>query len=470
MKFDTLIRAIGRLHNDAQRAAGHGLNQIMSFRNWLVGALIVEYEQGGEDRAAYGQGLIAELAGLLRQAEVRGFSPANLKNCRQVALAYPGLDLWRFQQSAPIAAPLLESLSSSTGDEGETSGELKPEARTGDGIRQTSGESPSASLRSVVSTLFPSLRARARAGQGVVDWRDADWVTRLFRVLTFSHLLEMSRIDDELQRGFYEVHCLKERWSVRNLKRQRGSLLFERTGLSTDKAGLLELAREQVGTATSEAVLRDPYVLEFLELGAVPRFTESDLEQALLDHLQSFLLELGSDFCFVGRQFRITTASGHHYLDLLFFHRGLRCLVAIDLKVEPFRHEHAGQMNFYVNFLADQVTREDENPPIGVILCTDKDAAEVRYATAGIERAVFVSRYLAQLPSFLKKRCQVCGSCGSVPYRHSTNESDTLFLFGRLTYRPPPPTCRSTRWERFAEVASCGGCDISRSASLPFAV
>jgi predicted nuclease of restriction endonuclease-like (RecB) superfamily len=390
MKLDALIRTIAEIHTRSQETAGQALNRLLSLRNWLIGAYIIEYEQRGEDRAAYGERLLHRLAAGLVEAGVKGLRLSNLKNCRQVALAYPELD------PHIVTAGLGPD---DTLPKRQTSGVFSDPHQ----IRQTSGElatqphdvrSPSAGA----GHPFPSLLERARATEPL-EWRDGRWLARLFSALSFSHLLELSRIDAPLQRAFYELHCLKESWSIRELKRQRGTMLFERAGLSKDKASLMALAKEGAFPETPQAVLRDPYVLEFLDLESRPHFTESDLEQALLDHLQTFLLELGSDFCFMSRQYRISTGTNHHFLDLLLYHRGLRCLVAIDLKAEAFRHEHAGQMNFYVNYLADHVAKGEENRPIGVILCTDKDAAEVHYATAGIERSVFVSRYLAQLPS-----------------------------------------------------------------------
>lgn len=402
MNYDRLLHTVATIHTGSQQAAGRSLNQILSVRNWLIGAWIIEYEQAGEDRARYGERVLHQLAAGLAEAGVEGLSRRSLNDCRQVALAYPEFE-------PAVTGNVLSGASRAVW---QTSARLAREMPSGpsDEMGQTSAKSPEPELAHVPSDenrqtsanslapAFPSLRRRAQA-EPPVDWRDDAWVVRLFETLRFSHLLELSRIGPPLQRAFYEVHCLKEGWSVRELKRQRGSLLFERAGLSIDKAGLLALAREDALFQTPQTVLRDPYVLEFLDLGARPRFTESDLEQALLDHLQAFLLELGQNFCFMGRQHRVTVGGRHHFIDLLFYHRGLRCLVAIDLKTEAFRHEHAGQMNFYVNCLADQMAREGENRPIGVLLCTDKDIAEVRYATAGIEESVFVSRYLVQLPS-----------------------------------------------------------------------
>ncbi len=245
--------------------------------------------------------------------------------------------------------------------------------------------------------MFPSLARRAHEADGL-PWRDAAWVQLLFTRLTFSHLLEFARIDDSTRRAFYELHCLKEGWAVKELQRQKDSLLYERVGLSTNRDEVLALARKGILDESPQAQLRDPYVLEFLGLHLSSALLERDLEQALLDHLQLFLKELGREFCFVDRQFRITIGNRHHHLDLLFFHRRLRCLVAIDLKLGEFQPAHAGQMRFYLNYLAQNVALPDENPPIGILLCSDRDHDLVQISTTGDE-TLFVSRYLLQLPT-----------------------------------------------------------------------
>jgi predicted nuclease of restriction endonuclease-like (RecB) superfamily len=175
-------------------------------------------------------------------------------------------------------------------------------------------------------------------------------------------------------------------------------MLYERIGLSEQHDQVLDLARQGVVADSPAAQLKDPYVFEFLGIERRAIMSEDDLEQALVDHLQQFLFELGRDFCFVDRQYRITAGNRHHYLDLLFFHRRLRCLVAIDLKLGAFEPEHAGQLRFYVNYLAEHVAHPDENPPVGILLCAERDAEVVRFATAGDED-LFVTRYQLELPS-----------------------------------------------------------------------
>ena len=175
-------------------------------------------------------------------------------------------------------------------------------------------------------------------------------------------------------------------------------MLYERIGLSESRDEVLALARQGELAESPEAQLRDPYVFEFLGIERPAVMSESDLERALVDHLQKFLFELGRDFCFVARQFRITAANRHHYIDLLLFHRRLRCLIAIDLKLGAFEPEHAGQLRFYVNYLAEHVALPEENPPVGILLCAERDAEVVRYATAA-DRDLFVTRYQLELPT-----------------------------------------------------------------------
>jgi predicted nuclease of restriction endonuclease-like (RecB) superfamily len=219
--------------------------------------------------------------------------------------------------------------------------------------------------------------------------------------LSWTHLVELLRLDDPWKRAFYENECLLGAWSVRQLQRQIGSLLYERTGLSKNKRAVVARARRQSAEspATIENLIRDPYVLEFTGLADRPAYSENDLESALLDHVQGFLLELGTGFCFEARQFRITVGNEHDRIDLVFYHRRLRCHVLVDLKIRPFTHGDAGQMNFYLNYFKKHLMAEGDQPPVGILLCSDKDETKVEYATAGLDRKLFVSRYLVALPS-----------------------------------------------------------------------
>jgi predicted nuclease of restriction endonuclease-like (RecB) superfamily len=220
----------------------------------------------------------------------------------------------------------------------------------------------------------------------------------LLERLSFSHFIELLKIDAIFQREFYEIETIKNNWSVRDLQRAMNSMLYERTGLSTNKNAVLgEEAKKK--NLKAENIFRNPYMLEFLGLEEKAIYTETDLEQAIINHLQSFLLELGRGFCFEARQRRITFDNTHYRIDLVFYHRILKCHVLLDLKIGEFTHADAGQMNVYLNYYKDNEMQEDDNPPVGIILCANKNENLVKYATSGLPQQMFVSKYLINLPS-----------------------------------------------------------------------
>lgn len=216
--------------------------------------------------------------------------------------------------------------------------------------------------------------------------------------LSWSHYVELLKLDDDLERGFYEKQAIAERWSVPELKRQKASSLFLRLASSKDKQGILQLAQQGqiIGQATD--LLREPYVFEFLKIPEPYQLSETQLETALCDHLQPFLLELGKGFTFVGRQYRITINNTHYKVDLVFYHRILRCFVLIDLKLGEVQHHDIGQMNLYLGYFANEENVESDNPPIGIILSRQKDELLVEYATYGMNSQLFVQKYQLYLP------------------------------------------------------------------------
>jgi predicted nuclease of restriction endonuclease-like (RecB) superfamily len=325
-------------------------------RNWLIGAYIVEFEQNGEDRATYGQQLLSCLSGDLRQRNIPGCSPEMLGRMRFFYRTYP-----QVRETISLSFP-----------------------REFSGLRERADRT---AIPSPAVTEFKTALPTPLDGQMLMR-------------LSWSHLIELIRLDDPWKRAFYENECLRSSWSKRELQRQLGSLLYERTGLSVNKRAVIERARHEASEAQLQIseLIRDPYVLEFVDLAEQPSYTESDLETALLDHLQAFLLELGSGFCFEARQKRITTGNENDYIDLVFYHRLLRCHLLIDLKVRQFQHGDAGQMNFYLNYWKREVTSPQDNPPVGLLLCSDKDQTRVEYAIGGLDQQLFVSRYLVVLP------------------------------------------------------------------------
>jgi predicted nuclease of restriction endonuclease-like (RecB) superfamily len=357
MNYDSLVQAIVELHREALGRAALAVNRGLVLRNWMIGAHLVEFEQEGADRAAYGAQLLSRLSRDLRQHDVKGVSPDVLERMRLLYLHYP-------QLRAHISATMTRKLPSSSG------------------LPQSLPISATPSRKSGATDPAPI------SGERLLQF-------------SWSHLVELVRLDEPWKRAFYENECLTGNWSVRQLQRQIGSMLYERTGLSTEKQAVIEAARAQSTEApvTIADLIRDPYVLEFTGLAERPQYRESELESALLDHLQSFLLELGAGFCFEARQKRITVGNEHDYIDLVFYHRRLRCHLLIDLKVRAFKYGDAGQMNFYLNYWKANEVGEGDMPPVGLLLCSGKEATKVEYATAGMDQQLFVSRYLVALPS-----------------------------------------------------------------------
>ncbi len=237
---------------------------------------------------------------------------------------------------------------------------------------------------------YPKLYAVRRESEKSHAVRDA---------LTWTHYRLLMRVENSQARSFYEIECAKNRWSTRELERQINSLLFERLALSKDKKGLLRLAQKGQEIQKPQDLVKDPYILEFVGLKEQPYLQETALENALIEHLREFILELGKGFSFVARQKRITLESDHFHIDLVFYNRLLRCFVLVDLKVGKLKHQDLGQMQMYVNYYNREMRQKDENPPIGIVLCTDKNETVVRYALPEGEKRIFASKYKLYLPS-----------------------------------------------------------------------
>ena len=216
--------------------------------------------------------------------------------------------------------------------------------------------------------------------------------------LYWSHYFELLKVGDDLARNFYEKQCIKEKWSIREFKRQKNSMLFERIALSKDKKGVLKISEKGQIIETAKDIIKEPYVLEFLGIPENHKYSEKELEQKIIDNLQMFLLELGKGFTFVKRQFRMTLNNRHYYADLVFYHRILKCFVIIDLKIGEVDHGDVGQMNMYLNYFKTEENIEDDNEPIGIILSAEKEHISVQYALGGISNKLFVSKYQLYLP------------------------------------------------------------------------
>lgn len=370
MNFETLTHHIIHVQDSLQAQAAHAVNLALTVRNWVVGCYIVEFEQHGEDRAQYGEQLLKRLA---KQLNRQGLSERRLREFRQFYKIYPYLDteVGRFMSSLPTT----EIRRSTTAKLTETSALMAT-----DGL-------PNRILRS----------ATAKSSEHALE----PWQTRpdiLFNRLSATHLICISNIKEPLKRAFYEQEAIKGCWTVKELDRQVSSLYFERMGLSKDKLALQRITANDTEALQPHDIIRNPLTLEFLGLQSQDVFTETKLETAILNHLQHFLLEMGRGFCFEARQRRILIDQDYFKADLVFYHRILKCHVIVDLKTDRFRHEYASQLNMYLNYYKHEVMEPGDNPPIGLLLCTDYGETTVRYATEGLSN-VYVSQYRLQLPS-----------------------------------------------------------------------
>ena len=361
MDFNSLVHSINSVQNALQEQAAHAVNLALTARNWLIGYNIVEFEQHGEDRAAYGEQLLKTLETKLNR---KGLNERRFREFRRLYQIYPQL-----------ATPVLAFITSNT----EIRRSLT--AESGDSIRRL----PTAEFTD--------------ASQSIDNKSLTIPAERLFTRLSSTHLITISTIDDPLKRAFYEIEAINGCWSVKELDRQIGSAFYERSGLSNNKSALASLVNNQANTLTPTDILHEPVTLEFLGFKSKETWTESDLEEAIINHMQEFLLEMGNGFCFEARQKRILIDSDYFKADLIFYHRILKCHVIVDIKIDRFRHEYASQMNTYLNYYKYEVMQPGDNPPVGLLLCTGKGDTLVKYATAGLDQNIFVQKYMINLPS-----------------------------------------------------------------------
>lgn len=358
MNFNELVKNIEQISTVFKQSANTSINIHVTIRNWLTGLYIVEFEQNGENRAEYGAKLLKNLADRLK---TNGLSLTNLKLFRQFYITYP-------QIATIFTSKHFLVISQTMSDQLEFSIIEKLPQR----ISQTASD---------------------QSVEGV----PAD---KLVQKLSFSHFVELLPIDDFVKRTFYEVECIKGTWDVRELRRQISSLYYERSGLS-QKPELLSSIVQNAIIKESSAIdtIKSPYTFEFLGLKSQDIVYESTLEQALIEHLEEFMLELGHGFCFEAKQKRIIIGDTYYFCDLVFYNRVLKCHVLVELKVGEFSYEHIGQLKTYVNYYRKEVMLPDDNPPIGILLVTNKNNALVEYAMADSDKDIFVSKYLLELPS-----------------------------------------------------------------------
>lgn len=326
--YDDLVAQIGATYQAGQKRVLSAVQSELVQTNWKIGQHIVEFEQGGKEKATYGDFLLKKLSKDLSLRYGKGFSKSNLIYIRRVYLIYP---------------------------KGVTASHL----------------------------------------------------------LSWSHYYELLKIENDLERGFYEQQTLLEKWNVRELRRQKKSALFLRLAATTDKKGVLKLAKEGRKVEQPTDIIREPYVLDFLKIPEPYHLGESELESRLIAHLEQFLLELGKGFAFIGRQYRITLGNRHHYVDLVFYHRILKCFVLIDLKIAEAGYKDVGQMNMYLGYFENEENTEGDNPPIGIVLAKEKDELLIKYAMHGVSSQLFVSKYQLYLPNEEELRKEIEGIYGA---------------------------------------------------------
>jgi predicted nuclease of restriction endonuclease-like (RecB) superfamily len=346
--YDEVLGRIVGLLEGARRASARSVNAVMTAAYWEIGRQIVEGEQKGASRAEYRKGLMERLAQDLTARFGRGFGIANVRQMRRFYVNWSGATI-RQTLSGEFASPC--------------------------GVMDCS--------QSCEISQAPSVKSVEALPRFPLPW---------------SHYVMLLAVENHEARSFYETEALRGGWSVRQLNRQIASKFYERTLLSRNKAAMLRKGEKPLpaDAVSPEEEIKDPLVLEFL--GLKDEYSETDLEEALIRHMETFLLELGGDFAFVGRQRRLRIGNAWYRIDLLFFHRRLRCLVIIDLKLGMFTHADAGQMHLYLNYAREHWMHEHENPPVGLILCSQKDEAVAHYALDGLPNKVLASQYKMALP------------------------------------------------------------------------
>lgn len=354
--FVELTHVIQSTHDAAQTCAVKAINRMQTMRNWLIGYYIVEFEQHGKDRAEYGSQLLKKLE---ERVNRKGLNVTLFKNARNFYLLYPQMEDNFVFLNVPLS--------------------------------NCEGIPKSPTLSDFLSTKLEKEKSPTVLDQLKTSGK------LIIAKLSFSHIVEIMAVDDSFARYFYEQECIKCTWSVRELRRQISTNLYVRAGISSNPEKMLSLPGMK-GHDSNELQIREPFTFEFLGLRAQEVVTEQNIEDALITHLQEFILELGKGFCFESRQKRIVIDDEYYYPDLVFYNRYLHCSVILELKDSEFSHENLGQLNAYVSYYRENEMQPGDNPPIGILLCTRKGKKMVEYALAGMDNQLFVSTYMLQLP------------------------------------------------------------------------
>jgi predicted nuclease of restriction endonuclease-like (RecB) superfamily len=344
-----------------QQSVGRAINQHLTARNWLIGYYIKEFEQNGEDRAKYGEKLLVTLS---KRLKIKGLGRSMLEYCRLFYCSYPQLQ----NEIAQFILTISQS---------------------------PIGKLPLPSEKLLSLSQFSNNQLLVSENEfSVLEISPS----KLFSTLSFTHFVELIQLEDNLKRRFYEIECIKGCWSVRELQRQIGSLCYERAGYSQRPDLLMAQTHAAAETDSLQLIIKNPYNFQFLGIRDVDIVDEKELETALMNHLQDFILELGYGFCFEARQKKILIDTDYYTVDLVFYHRILHCHVLIELKTEKFSHKHISQLNTYIEYYKHNEMHEGDNDPVGILLVTDKGKALVEYAKGSMDNQLFVSKYILELP------------------------------------------------------------------------
>lgn len=358
MNFDSLVKQIENTHLLLSRSAAKAVNSHLTLRNWLIGFYIVEFEQRGENKTEYGSMLLHRLSATLHDKKLVNVNERELRRFRAFYMIYASLG----------------GVFSKNAIRGTVSPELSDYIKRGTLSPETTGNQ---------TQLLPE---------------------KLLNSLSFSHFVELIEVEDPIKRTFYELECVKGHWSVRELRRQINTLYFERSGISGNPAQMSVKTQSSAEQQQTSDIIKSHFAFEFLGISNKTIIEENDLERGLLDHFEDFLLEMGRGFCLEARQKRILIGDEYFFIDMVLYHRILKCHVLIELKSDKFNHAHISQLNTYLNYYKREIKEESDNPPIGILMVADKNNPLVEYALAGLDNQVFVSRYLLQLPD--KKQLQ----------------------------------------------------------------
>lgn len=369
--FSQLTSQILFTHDFLQKRGVAAVNIYLTLRNWLIGYYIVEYEQNGKDRATYGANLLKKLADNIK---IKGLSQTNLKIARQFYFTYPQIRNVLMLNKLGLPEQIINNLN-------DKIGQLSTDKLKGSDLQSD--------IKSQLPTDFFKEKDISE---------NENYNIKILTEISFTHFVELIKIDDDIKRRFYELIILKTTPTVKELQRLINTLTYERFGLSDNKNISLELIYKRILPATATDIVKSHYLFDFLNIRQPQLIEESELESALINHLQDFIIELGNGFCFEARQKRILIGNEYYFIDLVFYHRILKCHVLVELKTNKANHEHIGQLKSYIQYFKKNIQLAGDNPPVGILLVTDQNKALVEYAVAESDKELFVSKYLLELP------------------------------------------------------------------------